>query len=106
MTHKLLQITHNFSQRSPAEFVEQTMPLAPYIAEVPGLLWKLWMLNQDECTFSGLYLFEDEAAARAYLAGSIADMVRNDTTNTNIHTALYDLMERPSALTHFPLPVS
>jgi hypothetical protein len=62
------------------------------------------MLNPAERSFSGLYLFEDEPAARAYLQGPIMEMVRNDTTNSNLRVELFELMEEPSVITRGPTP--
>lgn len=104
MNHKLVQITHTFSERTPAEFADQALPLAPYIAEVEGLCWKLWMLDPATCTFSGLYLFEDEDAAWAYLSGPIMDLIKNDTTNSNISIQLFDMLEEHTTLTRGPTP--
>lgn len=105
MSHKLVQVTHTFSERTSGEFADQTLPLAPYIAETPGLCWKLWMIDATTHTFSGLYLFEDEDAAWAYLSGPIMDLVRNDSTNGNLHIQLFDMMEEHTALTHGPTPL-
>ncbi len=42
--------------------------LAEDIAETPGLRWKVWTEHPDTGRAGGIYLFEDEAPARAYLA--------------------------------------
>ncbi len=42
--------------------------LARSIAEEPGLLWKIWTENEATQEAGGIYLFSDEASARAYLA--------------------------------------
>lgn len=42
--------------------------LAASIGETPGLLWKIWTENATDKTAGGIYLFEDEAAARDYCA--------------------------------------
>lgn len=103
MGHKALLLSHRYGERTAAEFREQCLPLAPYVAEAPGLLWKLWLLDEAEGLFSGVYLFEDEAAAREYLAGPIMAMVRDDTSNTEIQTRLLDVMEEHSAITRGPI---
>lgn len=41
--------------------------LAESIAQEPGLIWKVWTENADNREAGGIYLFEDEASARAYL---------------------------------------
>ena len=41
--------------------------LAVIIGRTPGLRWKIWTENENEQTGGGIYLFEDEDSARAYV---------------------------------------
>ena len=41
--------------------------LAVIIGRSPGLRWKIWTENETESTGGGIYLFEDEDSARAYV---------------------------------------
>ena len=41
--------------------------LAQSINAEPGFMWKIWTENEHEKTAGGIYLFADEASARAYL---------------------------------------
>jgi Putative mono-oxygenase ydhR len=41
--------------------------LAVIIGRAPGLRWKIWTENENEQTGGGIYLFEDEDSARAYV---------------------------------------
>ena len=41
--------------------------LAVIIGRAPGLRWKIWTENETEETGGGIYLFEDEDSARAYV---------------------------------------
>ncbi len=42
--------------------------LAEDIAGEPGLIWKVWTEAPERKVAGGVYLFEDEASARAYAA--------------------------------------
>ena len=44
--------------------------------KVDGLTWKIWLDSPDEPRVGGIYLFEDRAAADAYLAGPIVARLR------------------------------
>ena len=66
----LLQINYKFSV-ARAEFEKGFDALASQIAQVPGLRWKIWLLNEAESRGGGIYLFDDEESARAYLEGPI-----------------------------------
>ena len=41
--------------------------LAAIIGRAPGLRWKIWTENEAEGTGGGIYLFEDDDSAQAYL---------------------------------------
>ena len=41
--------------------------LAAIISRAPGLRWKIWTENETEGTGGGIYLFEDDDSARAYV---------------------------------------
>lgn len=64
---KLLQIDFPFSGPFGAEMARAMADLAHAIAQEPGLIWKIWTENQTTQESGGIYLFEDEATASAYL---------------------------------------
>jgi hypothetical protein len=66
----LLQINYRFSV-SRAEFESGFDAIASEIAQVPGLRWKIWLLDEAESRGGGIYLFDDEESVRAYLEGPI-----------------------------------
>lgn len=41
--------------------------LANLIDQAPGLRWKIWTENEREGIAGGIYCFDDEASARAYM---------------------------------------
>lgn len=45
----------------------QMAELAESIADEPGLNWKIWTETAQESTAGGIYLFNDETSALAYL---------------------------------------
>jgi hypothetical protein len=63
----LLQIDFPFDGPFGEAMAEQLAELAASIAEEPGLIWKIWTENAQEHSAGGIYLFSDEASARAYL---------------------------------------
>jgi len=42
--------------------------LAELIGRTPGLRWKIWTENEAEGTAGGIYVFDGDDAARAYIA--------------------------------------
>jgi Putative mono-oxygenase ydhR len=74
MTRKLLQMDYPFSGPWGNEMAEAYSDLAHRIADVPGLICKVWTENRETGEAGGIYLFEDEASLDAYLQGKIERM--------------------------------
>jgi hypothetical protein len=55
------------------------------------LRWKVWLMNEAQQEAGGIYLFDNKAAAEAYL---------------NISAKLFDVMPDHSAITRGPLAAS
>jgi hypothetical protein len=75
--------------------------LARVIADTPGLRWKIWTENQREGTGGGIYLFDDEAAARAYVAEHTGRLEGFGVTE--IRARVFDVNEPLTAVTRGPL---
>lgn len=46
--------------------------LAKSINQEPGMIWKIWTESEKDKLGGGIYLFEDEATAQAYLEMHVA----------------------------------
>jgi len=102
MSEKILQLNLNFSI-SRAELEAAWIEVAQPIAEVPGLCWKVWLMNEVEQEAGGIYLFENEAAAQSYLAGPIVAALKSSPAVSNISAKLFDVLESHSAITRGPV---
>ena len=102
MSQKILQINMKFSIPR-ADLEAAWLPVAQPIADVPGLLWKVWLMNEVEHETGGIYLFESEAAAQAYLAGPIMAAAKDSPAVSNISAKLFNVMESYTAITRGPL---
>jgi hypothetical protein len=102
MTKTILQInyTYNIPRK---EFEASVSPAAHDIAKVPGLRWKVWLVNEKENEAGGLYLFDDEAHARMYLEGPIVAGLREHPNVSDVRVKQFNIMEAPSQLTRGPL---
>ncbi|MCH4292900.1 monooxygenase [Shewanella sp. 3B26] len=67
MVAKLLQVDFNFSGPFGAEMAANLVGLAESINDEPGMIWKIWTESESQQLGGGIYLFEDEASAQAYL---------------------------------------
>ena len=102
MSSIVLQINFKFSV-TPAELAEAFGPLAEPIAEVPGLRWKIWSLNEDTSEFAGIYLFDDADSVRAYLEGPIIAQVSKHPALSDINVKQFGVIEEFSAITRGPV---
>jgi putative monooxygenase ydhR len=71
---KLLQMDYFFSGPWGDEMAAEYSDLAYRIADVPGLICKVWTENRETGEAGGVYLFEDEASLDSYLESKIERM--------------------------------
>jgi hypothetical protein len=102
MSEKILQLNLNFSI-SRAELEAAWLEVAQPIADVPGLRWKVWLMNEADHEAGGIYLFESEAAAHSYLAGPIVAALKSSPAVSHISAKLFDVLESHTAITRGPL---
>jgi len=102
MSQKLLQVNMNFSI-SRAELETAWLDAAQPIADTPGLLWKVWLMNESEREAGGIYLFESAGAAQSYLDGPIVGALKTSPAVSNISAKLFDVLESHTAMTRGPV---
>ena len=75
--------------------------LAISIAEEPGLIWKIWTENPETNEAGGIYLFHDDASARAYLEKHRARLEAFGITEVN--AKLFQVNEALTAIDDGPV---
>ena len=105
MSEKILQLNLNFSI-SRAELETAWLEFAQPISEVPGLRWKVWLMNEAEHEAGGIYLFESEAAAQSYVDGPFVAAMKSSPVLNNISAKLFDVMESHTEITHGPVKLA
>lgn len=75
---------------------------AGLFAQIPGLLWKIW-LSDEAGAAGGIYLFESAEAARAYVNGPIIDMLRARPDVSEVSIRTFGYAEHATALTRGPV---
>jgi len=102
MSATVLQINFKFNI-TPAELGKDFAPLAEPIAEVPGLRWKIWSLNEATSEFAGIYLFDDKESVQAYLEGPIIAQVSAHPALSDISAKQFGVVGEFSAITRAPV---
>ena len=102
MSEIMLQLNFNFSV-TKEEYEQAVSPLADKFANVPGLIWKVWILNAEKSEAGGIYLFENQAALDDYLAGSLAKIVTTHPALSNFSIKQFGIMKDITKVTRGPL---
>jgi len=105
MSEIMLQLNFDFSV-TKEEYEQAVSPLADKFADVPGLIWKIWILNEAKSEAGGIYLFENQASLDEFLAGSLAKTVTNHPALSNFSVKQFGIMKDLTATTRGPIKVS
>ena len=98
----ILQINFNFDM-PVAEYQKIVDSVAHAVPAVPGLRWKIWLLNAAAQEAGGIYLFDSQASLDAYLNGPLVAKLRGLPSIRNISTKQFEVMPEATALTRGPL---
>lgn len=103
MTQKIVQI--NGKLVVPAEQFERENGVdgAKFFAGVPGLLWKIWLINRETGEAGGHYLFESASTCSDYVNGPIATELRAYPLWTDVSIKVFDYLPAQSAITRAPV---
>ena len=102
MSGKLLQVNFNYKV-SRAEYEAAVAPYAEDIASVPGLKWKVWIMDEEKSEAGGIYYFENKKALQAYLNGPIVAWIMSHPALENISAKVFDTMDDLTAITRGPI---
>ena len=98
MSHKVLQINFKFNVTA-TEFEQTFAPFADAFAAIPGLRWKVWILNAANSEAGGIYLFEDGNSLETFLESELADGVVKHPMLSDFAIKSFDVMAAQSMIT-------
>jgi len=101
-TYTVLHLRFKLRVR-PEVFLSHSREAATIIASVQGLIWKIWVLQEEEFEIGGMYLFADREAAEAYLNHPVVQALRSNPAVVSAHSQLWNVESSLSALTRAPL---
>ena len=102
MAKTLLQINYSFDA-SRAEHTALVTPMADYIASVPGLVWKVWLMNEAEHEAGGIYLFESSEEAQAFVSSAPVASFAAHPSLSAFSVKMFEAVESLSKITRGPL---
>ncbi len=98
---KILQINYKYNRTRP-EQEKASLQSAQTIANVKGIIWKIWIVNEAKKVAGGIYLFEDEASVEAYLKGPIIAAMKNMPVISDFEAKIFDIIPEPTKITQGP----
>jgi hypothetical protein len=87
----------------PDVLLTKSRKAATIIASAEGLIWKIWVFQEEGLEMGGMYLFANREAAQAYLNHPVIEAVRNNPAVLSTQSQLWDVESSLSALTRAPL---
>lgn len=97
-------LTYQLKDISQKEYVQQMVqPDAPILADLPGLLWKVWLANPETNTYGGVYLWQDRASMEAFMASDLLQTVAARPFLFNISSTDYEVREDATRVTRGPV---
>ena len=98
----ILQI--NFNLNVPAsEYEDMARSVAQTFADVPGLVWKIWLLNEATLEAGGIYQFENQASLDAFLNGPLVAQVKAMTAIRDLSVKQFRVMTDVTSVTRGPV---
>lgn len=71
--------------------------------DVPGLTWKIWLDDASRKRSGAVFLFEDRAAAEAYLATPRGSRQKNNPDLKDLRVEVFDIREAMTKITRGPI---
>ena len=99
----ILQINFKLNV-SHAEYRKIADSVAQTIADAPGLVWKVWLLNERDGEAGGIYLFQDEQSLSAYLSSPIIGQIKSLPQLREISAKRFETIPELTVVTRGPVP--
>ena len=77
--------------------------MADPIAAVPGLLWKVWIVDEEQQESGGIHLFADGDSLQAYLDSEIVAGIVSHPALSDFSVKQFSVMPAESAITRAPV---
>ena len=85
------------------EFQQMASQLAQAFADVPGCLWKIWLIDAEKKEAGAIYLFKDELSLQNFKASPLVASVLSHPALSNFDLKERDILKEVSDITRAPL---
>ena len=102
MSQKMLVTNYNYSV-SLEEYQQMTSELGQAFADVPGCLWKIWLINDEKKEAGAVYLFKDDKSLQNFKSSPLVAAVLSHPALSNFDLKERDILTEVSEITRAPL---
>jgi len=95
----IVQINFPYTE-SQADLEQHSEEAAGRFTDVSGLLWKIWLVDENIKTAGGIYLFSSRDKAEAYAIGPL--VARLQEVRTGVEVKVFDTIESAGDITRAP----
>ena len=93
-------ITYQLQDISQPEYLKQMVePDAPVLANVKGLISKVWLVDEEKNSFGGFYLWENKTAMENFMHSDLVKAVVSRPFVKNVSSVDFGVNEKASAIT-------
>ena len=93
-------ITYQLNDISQTEYLKQMVePDAPILANVKGLISKVWLTDEEKNTFGGFYLWENKTAMEDFMHSELVKAVVSRPFVKNVSSVGYEVNQTASLIT-------
>jgi quinol monooxygenase YgiN len=105
MSQKILVTNYTYAV-TREEFENMTVQLAQAFADVPGCLWKIWLIDDEKKEAGAIYLFKDEESLQNFKSSPLVASVLSHPALSNFDLKERDILKEVSEITRAPLMVT
>ena len=102
MLQKILITNFKYSV-SRNDFEATAAQLAQAFADVPGCLWKIWLIKEESNEAGAVYLFKDEKALQDFKSSELVASVLSHPALSDFELRERDILKEVSEITFAPL---
>ena len=93
-------ITYQLNDISQPEYLKQMVePDAPILAQVKGLISKVWLSDIEKNTFGGFYLWESKTAMEDFMRSDLVKAVVSRPFVKNVSSVDFEVNQNASFIT-------
>ena len=85
------------------EYQQMASQLAQAFADVPGCVWKVWLVDDAKKEAGAVYLFEDDQSLQNFKASPLVASVLSNPALSNFDLKERDILKEVSEITRAPL---